>query len=645
MQSVWAPTSPILAAVQTAGIFNDSKDFVDAPLLVDPETCWMRWKALPQPIPKNMLQRFVDETFGKPESLLTPWTPPDFVEEPPMLSRLVEGGHMQAWAKELNAMWLKLGRKVPTDLARDRTTLLPAAHGFVVPGGRFREAYYWDSYWIVLGLLAVGMRDTAGSLIENLLDAVRVYGFVPNGLRSYYLNRSQPPMLTQMVCALVDYDMERDATSPEPVTSLLEKALPLLDAEYEWWMRGGADGSAIAPAASCVQPRAGVAQAEAGEEAGGDHTGLLNRYVVAATAPRVESYREDFQTAAAVPAGAARDQVYSELAAAAESGWDFSTRWLAGYWLRTAADGSGAQAGGEGAACAVGTAGTAGTAGAAGAVVGAADDRGEGIDDLDGEVSMSGNSLKVAASSNGLASIRTSEVAPVELNAILYRNERTLQRLHGLLAADDGRGAQKAAEYHDALAERYGRAAQARKRAMDRWMWNSASGRWHDLEWASGRQLAAESAASYTPLWAGAHESVQAEVAVVTLSASQLFMPGGVATTCFESGEQWDAPNAWPPLQQMLVEGLQRCGAPGGVALSETLARRWLRSNWLGWKKTGHMHEKYDAGNPGERGGGGEYTPQVGFGWTNGVVLWLLEQAVRREGGAEALETAVCSES
>ena len=71
-------------------------------------------------------------------------------------------------------------------------TLLPAAHGFVVPGGRFREAYYWDSYWIVLGLLAVGMRDTAGSLIENLLDAVRVYGFVPNGLRSYYLNRSQP---------------------------------------------------------------------------------------------------------------------------------------------------------------------------------------------------------------------------------------------------------------------------------------------------------------------------------------------------------------------------------------------------------------------------------------------------------------------
>ena len=54
-------------------------------------------------------------------------------------------------------------------------------------------------------------------------------------------------MLTQMVCALVDYDMERDATSPEAVTSLLEKALPLLDAEHEWWMRGGADGERHRP--------------------------------------------------------------------------------------------------------------------------------------------------------------------------------------------------------------------------------------------------------------------------------------------------------------------------------------------------------------------------------------------------------------
>ena len=56
------------------------------------------------------------------------------------------------------------------------------------------------------------------------------------------------------------------------------------------------------------------------------------------------------------------------------------------------------------------------------------------------------------------------------------------------------------------------------------------------------------------------------------------------------------------------------------------LATRWLRSNMLGWNQSHAMHEKYDATRPGQRGGGGEYTPQVGFGWTNGVVLWLLER-------------------
>ena len=76
----------------------------------------------------------------------------------------------------------------------------------------------------------------------------------------------------------------------------------------------------------------------------------------------------------------------------------------------------------------------------------------------------------------------------------------------------------------------------------------------------------------------------------------------------------------------MLIEGLSECGAPGGADLAAGLASRWLASNHLGWQKSGVMHEKYDATRPGERGGGGEYEPQLGFGWTNGVALWLLER-------------------
>ena len=98
---------------------------------------------------------------------------------------------------------------------------------------------------------------------------------------------------------------------------------------------------------------------------------------------------------------------------------------------------------------------------------------------------------------------------------------------------------------------------------------------------------------------------------MASLRGSGLLQPGGVATTLVASGQQWDWPNAWPPLQQMLVEGLAGCGAAGGAVLAEELALCWLRSNHRGWSRDGVMREKYDATRPGESGGGGEYAPQV----------------------------------
>jgi alpha,alpha-trehalase len=70
---------------------------------------------------------------------------------------------------------------------------------FIIPGGRFREGYYWDSYWIVKGLIVSNLLDTAETVVRNFLIIVDKYGFVPNGFRKYYLNRSQPPFLTLMV--------------------------------------------------------------------------------------------------------------------------------------------------------------------------------------------------------------------------------------------------------------------------------------------------------------------------------------------------------------------------------------------------------------------------------------------------------------
>ena len=233
--SPWLSPSPILVAVQSGRVFNDSKDFVDAPLLVSRAECWRRWALLPQPPPSDALRKFVNDTFGPADSLLAPWTPPDHSTHPPLLSRLPAGAARE-WARALNDLWPQLGRTQSDAVAAaaERTTLLPLPRPFVVPGGRFREIYYWDSYWVVLGLLAVDMRETARDVTANLLHLAAAHGFVPNGARAYYLNRSQPPMLAQMVHALLLRGVHGEAPPrPPPAAFCGEKTTPSLSPRYD----------------------------------------------------------------------------------------------------------------------------------------------------------------------------------------------------------------------------------------------------------------------------------------------------------------------------------------------------------------------------------------------------------------------------
>ena len=72
---------------------------------------------------------------------------------------------------------------------------------FVVPGGRFNEMYGWDSYFIVLGLLADERLDLARGLVENAAYEIEHYGAVLNANRTYYLTRAQPPFFAAMVRA------------------------------------------------------------------------------------------------------------------------------------------------------------------------------------------------------------------------------------------------------------------------------------------------------------------------------------------------------------------------------------------------------------------------------------------------------------
>jgi alpha,alpha-trehalase len=242
-----------------------------------------------------------------------------------------------------------------------------------------------------------------------------------------------------------------------------------------------------------------------------------------------------------------------------------------------------------------------------------------------------------------LSDIETTNVLPVDLNSYLYRMEQNLARLHELQATAALPTTTAIATVSPDLlvsdaAVAYTQAAARRAQAMDAFMWSDEQGFWQDYVVTppvAGERAApgsgVVSVSSFLPLWGrvldnpaledGARKGV---AALEGLKGSGLLQVGGVQTTLQQTEEQWDAPNAWAPLQQMLIEGLEGVGSAEASELARGLAKAWLESNYLGWANTGQMYEKYNALVPGARGEGGEYVPQIGFGWSNGVVLHLL---------------------
>jgi alpha,alpha-trehalase len=172
-------SGPILEGVQMAQLFDDSKTFVDMPLLVDPEDALAAWS---DSFTNEEISAFVSTYFTDAGSELLAAVPNDWKEEPPLLSR-ISNETISAFALALNNIWLQLYREMDEAVFENpqRYSLLRRRHGLVLPGGRFRETYYWDSYWIVRGLILSDMLDTATGVVQNLLDDVTDFGFVPNG--------------------------------------------------------------------------------------------------------------------------------------------------------------------------------------------------------------------------------------------------------------------------------------------------------------------------------------------------------------------------------------------------------------------------------------------------------------------------------
>ena len=182
--------------------------------------------------------------------------------------------------------------------------------------------------------------------------------------------------------------------------------------------------------------------------------------------------------------------------------------------------------------------------------------------------------------------------------------------------------AQRCATLADAdCAADFTRRAAMRRKAIDTYLWLAPEQRYADFDWRRQQATPVLSAATLFPLFVGAASTEQASAVAATVRA-KLVAPGGLRTTGNRTGQQWDTPNGWAPLQWVAIDGLAGYGQRD---LAKDIAGRWLATVDRAYRGTGKMLEKYDVEEQ-VPGGGGEYPLQDGFGWTNGVTSALLER-------------------
>ncbi len=468
--------------VQQDGLFIDSKYFVDMEPLFPPQEIMLRYQR-ENPKSSTQLLEFVNRNFVMPAEPLSTF----------------KSKSNESIDEHIGRLWQSLKKEANVN-PLPASSLIGLPYPYIVPGGRFREIYYWDSYFTQIGLLADKQDEAFQNMVRNFVHMIMTLGRIPNGNRDYYRGRSQPPFFSHMV------SLWQDRFGNESSLQFIEP----LKREHQFWMSGER-----------------VVQLD---------TGALNRYWDDRPKPRPEAYREDVALAQKSfelykrPA----EEVYRDLRAGAESGWDYSTRWF--------------------------------------------------------------------KDPKDFATIQTTSLIPIDLNALLYHLEMKISEL-ATYAKD-----KETASHYLALAHQ-------RRQLIHRYLWSKKAAAFADYNWKTKQASAEITLAVTVPLFVGVASKEQAQSVAKSLE-KKFLRPGGLVTTLRFSSQQWDAPNGWAPHQWMAYAGLKKYKQD---RLAEIIRERWVKLNERVFKSTGKIMEKYNVEDIQLESGGGEYPLQDGFGWTNGV--------------------------
>ena len=264
-----------------SGLFSDGKVISDAVLQQAPEVILEKYRGQKDDPDFDLLE-FYHAHF----------------ENAPELDSGYQSDTSQPVEQHIEKLWDVLTRQ-PTE-PQKHSTRIPLPYPYIVPGGRFNEVYYWDSYFTMLGLQVSGRTDMIEHMLDNFAWLIDQYGFIPNGNRTYFLGRSQPPFFALMVSLL----------AKEKGDTIFQKYLPALEKEYAFWMHGKSEmkNNAVYRVVEYAPGK------------------ILNRYFDNINEPRTEMYADDIELIE--KDGDRAKQLILDIKAACESGWDFSSRWF-----------------------------------------------------------------------------------------------------------------------------------------------------------------------------------------------------------------------------------------------------------------------------------------------------------------------------